>query len=263
MFKFLPMGYTFHSRLLSTSEKVSWIVIYPVLTLVIVVVGNWPSENLFNTVFQWFMLFLVVNIVYEIGYLHNDLIVTQTEESPTLRGDYESNRKIYTLLVASRALFLVAFFWGISLFDKLWLMQLAIFAMIAVLVFFAFHNKVRSRFNVLSYFLLSSSKYVFPVLVVFDIEILISTILVFPLVRTLEHATKNKYGFAFLKYKIGGFDTFRVWYYMVVVVLGLILFTLTETYLLLATAGFMLLYRVLTLVASKKLSVSRNKHPGY
>src|SRR5690606_14119835 len=107
---------------------------------------------------------------------------------------------------------------------------------------FYFHNRLRSRWNILTYLLLSLGKYLFLALILFQLNYplsLLALVFAFPLPRTLEHACKVKYGLKPIKLLIGEFDLFRGRYYGIgVLVFGTLVWGFPEEGCLIRLAVF-------------------------
>lgn len=253
MYSFIPPVYTLKSRILTKSERISWLIIFPIFLTFVTLVMN-------GSIIDLLLHFFAVMSFYEIGYLFNDFITTQKEENPTLRaGGYESSfYKNFKFHVVIRLLFGLIISGGYFLQDNygLFLIQ------IAILITYYFHNTLRSRWNIFSYFFLVTERYLG---VVFFIEPTISLLTVlfcFPVCRTLEHACKKKYGLIWLKNIINDTDLFRVKYYLVLLLVSFFLFIfdlspIVYVYLVL----YFFVFRTLAYLARNK--VKRNKHQAY
>lgn len=160
--------------------------------------------------------------IYEIGYLENDALTIRKEAKPNIRisqGDIHFIQQKYWRIIVFRLivfLTILGILVGAGLFSQY---QLKIFVLMVIAgrMFFLLHNQIRSRWNILTYFLLCVSKYwVFPMVFLgldYGTEPYWVIFLAFPLLRTLEHAMKPKYQFVKLKNWAGSLDGFRVKYY--------------------------------------------------
>ena len=78
MFLYLPFVYTFHTRLLSLSSKISWFTTYVIPVLI--------TCFYFNLDYGFsFLLIFSIYAAYEIGYIVNDCELIKKEENPTIR----------------------------------------------------------------------------------------------------------------------------------------------------------------------------------
>src|SRR5690606_17357064 len=115
----------------------------------------------------WFIAWM---LIYEIGYLENDTITIKKERHPNLRIP---ERDILTIqrffwpilvlrVVSSLMVILLVYFLRILDFQTL---SLFLLCLAAARLIFWIHNSVRSRINILTYFLLCCTKYfVFPLI---------------------------------------------------------------------------------------------------
>jgi len=214
----LPGYYLFYSRLLRKSERISWLVVFPFAVLLANMLAAPDDSGLISGIF--FLSFLAWLAVYELGYMENDVFTIDRETDPTLRISSEDIAWIKSNFYAIVGMRLVLF---LTLTSLLWYFfdgQFSLvfyFATIGLTrLAFYFHNRLRSRWNILTYFLLSSGKYLFLALILFQLNfplLLLALVFAFPLPRTLEHACKVKYGLKPVKLLIGEFDLFRVRYY--------------------------------------------------
>ena len=115
---------------------------------------------------------------------------------------------------------------------------------------FFLHNTLRNRWNILTYHVLSTTKYLsllalFLSFVEYRFVFLLVWLL-FPVPRTLEHAIKVKYNFTRLQRFIGNLDTFRVKYYTLclLVSLGYYFFSKDEDgWIILLGVGWYFIFR--------------------
>ena len=78
MFLYLPFVYTFHTRLLSLSSKISWFTTYVIPVLIACFYFNLDCGFSFLLIFS-------IYAAYEIGYIVNDCELIKKEENPTIR----------------------------------------------------------------------------------------------------------------------------------------------------------------------------------
>ena len=250
LFNYLPVGYVFQSRIITIAERISWLLIFPIFLLFIVLLNN-------GGVIHFIISFLIVLSAYEIGYLYNDVITTKNEKDPTIRHEaFHEDNFLYCLAIRSFfCAFLCAvlfYVYGIKEFS------LGVISVLVINFIFYMHNKIRSRFNVITYFLLVSSRYIFPVILLIEPIQFIWIVLIFPLCRTLEHACKKKYKLIFLTRIIGKPDTFRV-YYLLFITIAASFFDTVFLYM----AVYFLLVRLLALFVSRYSFFKRNHHGAY
>lgn len=265
VFFVIPGVYLFHSRLKSVTERVSWLLINPV---VIGSVAIAVTELSFGAFLSALLLsFIAWQSVYETGYIENDIITTQKEKTPTLRLDPSLHKELersYWPIVFTKMALAALSCAGLAAISHSFPGTLAVGMFVGLIFFsrlaFYAHNKTRSRLNVVTYFFLSGLKYSsIPVLFFTGSSLallILIIILVFPLPRTLEHACKVKYGFRKLAYWIVPFDFFRPKYYFIVAIgLGVLAFFtgVNEFYIGTFVAIYFFLLRILGLALSFRL----------
>ncbi|WP_194855671.1 hypothetical protein [Alloalcanivorax venustensis] len=227
---FFPFFYLFISRLKTLPEKVSWLLVNPVP----IFITSWLVCKSFSVplVACFILGFLAWQSLYEIGYLQNDALTTEKEACPTLRVS-ESVREYVRrnfLAISVFRLTLAAFL--VSAIDIVSLNGIAVnlkaFFVVAGIgsISFLCHNLVRSRINIITYFSLSATKYLALPLLFYTGErlsiLILVIIMIFPFLRTLEHARKRKYRFFFLRSIFKNVDLVRPFYYF----LGCLIFWL-------------------------------------
>ena len=257
MLKFIIPGYyLFYSRLKSKLEKVSWAIIY---LFPIYILGLYYTSNDYIVFTLFFILaVLIFNSIYETGYIENDTKTILNEDNPTLRlekNDYKTFKEKYIsivmlkILVATSLLFLVHELSKIFLFD----VYIVRFVMILIIIraLFYLHNKIRSRVNIITFFALAITKYIAPLFLILPLDSLlyswITAFFLFPLLRTMEHATKEKYGLKRWIGLVGNHDFFRVKYYGVILVITVISYLLySDSYVLitLLLVIYFFIYRI-------------------
>lgn len=218
----LPGWYLSISRLKFFSEKVSWVFVNPAPIFILSLLACSGVSAWFFICFS--LAFLSWQAVYEIGYLHNDAITTINEKKPTLRVSDWYRRYIvdnfFVISVCRFGLFLSCLF-VISIVPddvlSLNLEKYVVVVIIAAVSFFA-HNSIRSRFNIITYFFLSSTKYLALPLLFYAGErplyFILIIIMIFPFLRTMEHARKSKYEFYVLSVLFKDVDLVRPLYYL-------------------------------------------------
>lgn len=218
----LPGLYLVRSRLRSRVDRISWVLVNPVVIITMAAAVTDLPLGIFLAALV--LSFSAWQSVYETGYLENDLITIQYERSPTLRLDRALRAALvrgYWRLVFGKVLVAVGACGGLAILGLYAQGTVRPGALIVLLIaarlLFWVHNTVRSRANVITYFLLSTLKYIaIPATFLVGDQwalLVVLVVLLFPLIRTLEHASKVKYGFRRIAAVIGDFDQFRPWYY--------------------------------------------------
>ena len=225
MFKFyIPFYYLIHTRLKTNFDLLSWQIIFIIPQFTITYFYLNIRSDIFILIF--FITQLAFHSVYEIGYIENDNLTTKNEKKPTLRLNRKGSafiKKNYSKVIYVKyliVLLLVGLLYWINTFAAY---RLNIFSFISLLVlnriFFFLHNNIRSRLNILTFFLLSITKFIFPLVLFIDFETLLYPILlsviIFPLLRSIEISTLKRHDFKFFSKIIGDIDRFRILFYLI------------------------------------------------
>lgn len=252
LYNYFPLGYVFQSRIITKAERISWFLIFPLFLFIpVLIIG----EGYLN----FLLIFLSLLSAYEIGYLYNDVITTRTEKSPTLRSSkFQEDNLLYCVLIRFFFSFLISSYFYFS--GNLGISIYVAFSFIVVNLLFFIHNNVRSRFNVLTYFLLVASRYIFPSLLFCSYIQVFIIVLIFPVCRTIEHACKVKYNLTSFQYLVGNPDVFRVKYLSILFFI-VVFFVGDSTSTILVS--YFLVLRILSLSVSKIEFFNRNKHSSY
>lgn len=253
MFFFIPFSYGLTTRSKGFLYKASFFLVFVMPIALSVYMGT--SENV-----NWLDLllaFCAFYVVYEIGYLFNDTITIEKETNPTRRlgkKDEENVSRLILVLVSFRVIIASICILVLLHRDSLNTNVFLVFLVILNFVY-SLHNMIRSRWNALTFFLLMIFKY-FTIPILFIPMSMVSIyllmlFLVISLPRAIEHLTKRDYNFPlFLRMN---FDVFRVFYYTVLSILGLILYFCDKRYLfLLIQATTFLFFRLIVLFALQK-----------
>lgn len=157
----IPFSYMLKTRYKTLAYKLAFALVY-FIPLYIVTIFFQADLLLLN------LVIIGTNCIYEIGYIDNDLITSTYEEKPTERLTTAESKEIwrkYLLLIAARQciFFLIA---GLLIWKNSISGLFFIFGGMSILIAYAFHNTVRSKWNVLTFFALVISKYFSVILVV-------------------------------------------------------------------------------------------------
>lgn len=251
MFNFFPVFYTFKSRILTKSERISWFIIFPLYLFTF-------QYFSYDETLGFLLSFLGILSIYEVGYLYNDFITIRKEVNPTIRaGGFES-----TFFLHFKYHVLFRLFFGFSLSFYLHSYHLFIYQ-VALLVTYYLHNTIRNRFNIITYLFLVSERYL-GVLSPLGLSLLDCLIVTasFPICRTIEHSCKKKYQFSSVQKFVGDVDLFRIKYYTVFLSASLFLYLLNLVSLLCVISSlYFFLYRTSAFFA--RSYVKRNKHQSY
>jgi len=263
---YFPFYYLYVSRLKTKLEQISWIIIFIIPQLLVTHQYQTLSSVIFILLF--FTSQVVFNSLYEIGYIENDVKTSKIEKKPTIRLNNNMNSFVedhYLSLVNTRY-FVVLFLLTFLLIAKqkmnidLYIMQFVILLVVTRLVFLI-HNKIRNLGNLFSFSILAITKYIFPVILFVPVNQLIFPVVLlfflFPLIRIIEHSTHKRYGFNQYAKLIGNHDIFRIYYYLILLILSVILFieevvTYNDSLLTFMTIIYFFLFRLFSLFLIKK-----------
>jgi len=225
MFNFyIPFYYLIHTRLKTNFDLLSWQIIFIIPQFAITYFYLNVRSDIFVLIF--FITQFIFHTLYEIGYIENDNLTTKNEKKPTLRlnrGEATYIKKNYSKVMYVKYL-IILFFLGLLYWINTFVAyRLNIFSFISLLVlnriFFFLHNNIRSRLNILTFFVLSITKFIFPLVLFIKFEILLYPILlsviIFPFLRTIEISTLRRHSFKNFSKIINDIDRFRILYYLV------------------------------------------------
>lgn len=249
MFKYcIPFYYTFHSRLKSKEEKISYLFTFiaPVLLLIYLV------SNQFDFILIILGFFGLMSI-YEIGYLRNDIVTTKNEVNPTFRIEKKEHKHLEKKLKK-----IISLKYFVALFSLIFIILLSnenqfyyFLNIVLIELFYFIHNNVRNRWNLLSFFCLNNFRYAGVVLVFSSEFIWIHIIFIFVIsvLRLLEKASEPKYNIEILQLLFDNKNFARVIYYLITSTVSILLFTSEEIiilslYFLAYRVGILLLKRV-------------------
>lgn len=266
---YIPFYYLIHSRLKSKTDQLSWLIIFIFPQLLITLyVSNF---DILLTTSIFLVSQLTFNTLYEIGYLENDIKTTLNEKNPTKRvstDEYDYLAKNYNFLVYSRYFFVfmtLGLLYFISSSNEITLNLMEFISLLLISrVFFFLHNTNRNNFNLITFSVLAITKYIFPFVLIFNDDILLVSVLLiilFPLLRVIEHSTHKRYNFQKFAKIVGNHDKFRVIYYFMISLLFSINSyfnqnTISNIFVLLSI--YFLAYRVSSYILIKKKFYKRD-----
>lgn len=270
---YVPFGYVVRSRLTTPQLLLSWLLVYlfPQLALAIGYAAAPIGESLVLVVLS----IVAWQAAYELGYIQNDVVTTRKEENPTLRLDgliSEKLKQSLLFVVAIRTAIVLAMIFAIygcsTIFDATVNLGLGLLTAFCGLVAFLAHNATRSRWNVVTYYVLATSRFLFPIALVVDEQYILHAFIIsslaMPIPRSMEHATKPKYGFSRWSQGIGDHHAFRVRYYTILTTISILLWLTSISYLLdVAIALYYLLYRSLIALALRRGALKATIYPSY
>lgn len=213
LFFFLPILYSFNTRLNSNKKRIAWVLSYsiPIMICVFLIYSDYTYvESLALSIFIIFTIYSS----YEIGYIYNDAELIKKEDNPTLRLTNENLQyyeKKKTKIYLSRSVFLIVLMlvaWSVD--SKIGFS--VTLSCVAILLLYLIYNSIRNRYNIPLYSLLVYSRY-FSIFIcsvsLFDSFLLW---LVYPFCVTLEFMSKPRFKFK-MKWIYNNLDMFRAIYY--------------------------------------------------
>lgn len=185
-FLYFPLLYLIHTRIKSTSEKLSWFIIYllPVLIL------NFNIDDK-KTIITTMMSVFFVYLFYEIGYIFNDAFLIKKEKKPTLRlsiNEIEYINNSISIILLYRTIIAVLLL-AIFYFFQLHIIS-AILCSVSILATYYFYNNTRNDFSFFLYYLLISLRFFTPFIII-GTEIPLWMFFMQPLLASLEYAGKK------------------------------------------------------------------------
>lgn len=266
----IPYAYFLRTRLRSKVQRLSWACVYAGPVILFYLYYGQPAPA------ALIVMYYAVNLVYENGYVHNDVYTVDRERRPTLRLSRRQiaaiKRNVVGIMVA-RAVILAALLvilWGLLPTRPFWL-----FAglLVCLQVCFALYNTLRNRWNLVLIGPLAYLRFYAPLL-----PFLIATQqwlvmaglgLVYPVLKIIEFGKQPRYRLPSLGRHIGQVDTFRVVYYAGLTLAGVGLYLLTgQGGVLLLLSGYYLIYRLLSRILHRRFkpvrqAIDNSRKPEY
>jgi len=197
---YIPLLYTFHTRLKTCMKTFSLVIIYVIPVLYILLLecnGAYPTVVVILS--GCFAIISVYN-VYETGYIQNDTETIKQDKSPTIRlssNNFDYYRRHKKKIYAFRTgLFILFSFLHCLFFDVQSLIMFET-SLLAIFLVYQWYNRRRDRLLIFRYFLLVSLRYIAPLLIYpehFSWKICIVALMVFPLVKSLSIKAENDDG---------------------------------------------------------------------
>lgn len=252
-----PFVYFLKTRLKSKVQRISWIFVYFVPNMFIYL---YVTDFVFdiNNILMMILGIILVNYVYENGYIENDILLTQKEKNPNLRIKGKLLEKIRGKI---RTIFFCRFLITFLILLLIYMLNskmLVHFLIISMLLqtLYLIYNSNRSIVNLYLILFLSFLRFYGFIIPFVQIEnlcqFLLLSVLLYPLLKFLEFTKQPRYHMPKFSKVIGKVDNFRVIYYTVLVCLFLLLYYRTfisVEYLFIAC--YYLLFRICVLLLLK------------
>ncbi len=252
LYPFLPGLYFVETRLKGLTQKISWIIIYliPIFTFYF-----WNiSKVTVSSSIALVLAIILVNLIYENGYIQNDVWTTRRESKPTQRLSELDSDFIFkhaVLIFSVRLLWFVVLTAALSMIVKLSYFIHFIYGIILLQGIFSTYNLFRSKVNLYLILPLSYLRFYLPLLILVSINdnlyFLLSLFLLYPVPKFLEFCKQPRYGMHLVSKIVGNIDRFRVFYYLFLIVISSVIFyfsNIPHSDFLLFISTFYFLYRL-------------------
>lgn len=263
---YLPFVYFFKSRAKTFLHRASFFVLIVFPTLI-----YWLGMNGFviniDSLLIYFLSFIGMFSIYEIGYLYNDVYTTKFEIHPSYwlpEIDRVFINNNYLLLIAARIVYVLVCCVFLKNILHVEIYKYCIL-LVVLYVIYAIHNSIRNRWNILTDFCLQFCKYC-SIFFLFEdskmiLEYCIMMIFTVPLIRTMEFCNKERLQInIFNKIDV---SVLRVIYYSTLVIVSFLLyFCGYKCISLISVSSILLLFRIISLILlkNKKIMLIREKN---
>lgn len=219
-----PYLYFFKTRLKGMVQKLSWLLIYFVPSLVLY--GYFSPEIDVVTLILWAISITMINYVYENGYIQNDILTIRKENNPTLRLSKEETEHAYNNFSKIVSLRLCVFaglavlFYAVSLSFSTSLALLGYCLLLQVL--YVIYNNVRNIWNLILLLPINYLRFygfILPLVPTNEIFLfLVMTAFLYPVSKVIEFTKRERFGLTVIGDAIGNVDRFRIFYYFFVLI---------------------------------------------
>lgn len=254
-----PFGYTYISRIKTISKFISFLLTIPLPTFVMFYYGLLSLENrniYTGLLFLW--VYINMYIFYENGYIENDIKTVKKEINPTRRivGDlykfidinYQKILSVRVILFITSTLFLL-FFKDYKIASKL------VFFSASISIIYYFHNNIRSGFKVVTFFCLSSARFIFPLAIFSDLIMpgyetyILLSMFIYTIPAFIIYSAKS---FKLTKFLVGIENKFKILYYSLIFCCFILLWMFSNDNHIYSVMMFVSLYMLL-LISLKKI----------
>lgn len=209
---YFPFLYFFKTRVKSLTKKIGWLFSYvvPILLTTIIIDGELVVS----------VIFMIISIysIYEFGYIYNDAITIKKENKPTLRID--SDEIIFIRRNLKKILFFRLF---VSVIIMLCINPILTIIPVLILIVFYIYNNIRSRINLLLHFILVCLRYSSPFIIFHNLEVIVFSIFIFPVINLFERMTEIRFNYiSLIKYR-ENISLIRCGYYLILSVVSFLL----------------------------------------
>ena len=276
LFTIFPYLYFLKSRLESKIQRLSWIFVYFVPNIFLYLYIT-DFDISFNNIFTMILSLILINYIYENGYIQNDIILTKRETNPTLRiyGEELDNirkniRKIFLIRFVITIFILILIFILVDDY-KIFISILTMSVLLQSL--YLIYNSVRSVLNLYLILPLSYIRF-YGFIIPFVpykhlVEFIILTIFIYPFSKFLEFTKQPRYGYEKISKLVGNVDLFRIKYYLIITIIYIIFYFLIEiNYIYIFVALYYLAFRFSSYIAINRIDkikqdISKNSKKEY
>lgn len=191
---YIPLLYTLKTRYIGILGFISFLItsVFPSILYFYIFIKD---ENINQSGISFLCSYLIVNSIYEIGYIINDVYSSRKEKSPTLRlskQELEFGEKNILRIINIRLLFIILHYSILICLNNV-KSVLYIFCLLLMSIYLV-HNNINSRYRFLSNSLLVTFRFLVPFLI-FPIQMnlisFISLFITLPLLKTATYFFKK------------------------------------------------------------------------
>lgn len=266
-FCIVPYFYFLNTRLKGIFQKVSWLCVYFVPLLWLFLSFSHPVDG--ASVIVFLLGVVILNYVYENGYIENDVKTIRLEKEPTLRLESAVLTRMgerYAVIVAIRwgilAVLLAAYLYMVCT-NAFLRRPLGLVAEVIILQgCYSLYNRIRGRGNLWFIPIMAFVRF-YGALVPFvdnsDLMLFVCLgMFLYPIPKVMEFLRRKRYGFDRIGAWIGNIDYFRVKYYLAysLTLTGAYLLTRNHVYKIYLIAGiYYLVFRAAGLLALRQRKI--------
>ncbi len=255
LFTLVPFFYFLKTRLKTKVQRISWIFVY--FIPLFIVFDHFASLLVAKNIFLSILGIILINYVYENGYIQNDVKTILKEQNPTLRLSCDEinniNNKWIVILCFRSIIFFILLYSYYVVSNSIYQTMVILFISIVLQVLYVFYNSIR---NIINLFLILPLSYIrfFGFIIPFlgkdnIFEFILSTLFLYPFLKFLEFTKEKKYKLDKISKFVGNIDIFRVKYY---VIISCVFLLISNEYIYLYISFYYLFFRIETYFLSTK-----------
>lgn len=220
----IPFLYTIKTRLKGKEKMVAYLFTFIIPVFLYAITYSYIEKKSYGiTILATIIGIIGVMSVYEIGYIRNDIYAIKKEKNPTLRLSKDDmtfvKGNIKIILIVKYLIALIALICIFAL--KLdWIYYLI--GLILIEIFYLGHNFFRGKLSIITFFVLSTLRYVVPLVFIGGRLYTLIAVFIFAISipRTIEKAAEKKFNIKFMQTILDSidFNYIRVMYYLALVI---------------------------------------------